>query len=192
MPNIESLGTRLSSFIGGSTGKWKVLSVESVRGGALPVVDRLDIFSPPFPKFEGHSWILNGVISNARYVEKAEKTQLLAKQAPLNRIEATRAALIPIKKSSAWWSLNQDERRTIFETKSHHTAEGLKYLPAISRRLFHCYDLGEPFDFLTWFEYSPEHSAAFENLVQFLRKSEEWRWVDREVDIRLELAERTR
>jgi len=179
----------LSSFVGGPTGKWKVLSIDAVRGAVLPVVERIDIFNPPFPEFKGHSWVLNGVISNARYVEKAEKIQLLARQAPLNRQEATRAALIPIKKSPAWWNMSQDERRAIFEDQSHHTAEGLKYLPAIARQLFHCRDLGESFDFLTWFEYSPQHSAEFEHLVQFLRNSEEWRWVDREVDIRLELGE---
>jgi hypothetical protein len=42
-----------------------------------------------------------------------------------------------------------------------------------------------PFDFLTWFEYAPEHSDAFEDLVRKLRASKEWTYVDREVDIRL-------
>jgi hypothetical protein len=51
--------------------------------------------------------------------------------------------------------------------------------------LHHARDLGEPFDFLTWFEYAPEHANAFEELVAELRASEEWRYVEREVDIRL-------
>jgi hypothetical protein len=60
-------------------------------------------------------------------------------------------------------------------------------LPAIARRLHHCRDLGpdEPFDFLTWFEYAPADAGAFEDLVGTLRDSPEWRYVDREVDIRL-------
>jgi hypothetical protein len=45
--------------------------------------------------------------------------------------------------------------------------------------------LGEPFDFLTWFEYAPEYSAAFEELVKRLRETKEWQYIDREVDIRL-------
>ena len=73
----------------------------------------------------------------------------------LGRPEATCAALIPIRKSQAWWDLTQEERRQIFEDKSHHIADSLKYLPAIARQLYHCRDLGEPFDFLTWFEYDP-------------------------------------
>src|SRR5436853_562536 len=83
----------------------------------------------------------------------------------------SRAALIPIRKTLAWWALTQDERRDIFEAQSRHIGIGLEYLPAIARRLHHCRDLGpeEPFDFLTWFEYAPADAAAFEELVQALR-----------------------
>ena len=59
-------------------------------------------------------------------------------------------------------------------------------LPAIARRLHQSRELGEPFDFLTWFDYAPEHSELFEELVGLLRATEEWQYVDREVDIRVE------
>ena len=94
-------------------------------------------------------------------------------------------SLIPVRKSSAWWDLPQDERRAIFQERSHHIQTGLEYLPAVARRLYHCRELGEPFDFLTWFEYSPNHTRSFEELVERLRRTEEWRFVEREVDIRL-------
>ena len=55
----------------------------------------------------------------------------------------------------------------------------------MARRLHHSRELGEEFDFLTWFEYAPADAAAFEELVALLRLTEEWRYVDREVDIRL-------
>jgi hypothetical protein len=63
----------------------------------------------------------------------------------------------------------------------------MNFLPAVARRLHHCRDLGpeEPFDFLTWFEYAPSDSAAFDELVEALRTSPEWNYVDREIDIRL-------
>jgi hypothetical protein len=61
----------------------------------------------------------------------------------------------------------------------------LTALPAVARRLHHSRELGEPFDFLTWFEYAPEHARSFEELVRRLRETEEWRYVDREIDIRL-------
>jgi chlorite dismutase len=125
--------------------------------------------------------------SNERYVAREEKIALVGKQEGLGRKAATRSALIPIRKNAAWWALAQDERRQIFEAQSRHIEIGLKYLPAVARRLHHCRDLGpdEPFDFLTWFEYAPSDSAAFEELVQALRASPEWEYVDREVDIRL-------
>ena len=40
-------------------------------------------------------------------------------------------------------------------------------------------------DFLTWFEFAPADAGAFDELVGRLRQSEEWSYVDREVDVRL-------
>lgn len=107
----------------------------------------------------------------------------MAKQAGLGREEATCAALIPIRKSAAWWALAQDERRAIFEERSHHIADTMRFLPAIARKLHHSRDLGEPFDFLTWFEFAPRHAADFDELLKLLRGTEEWRWVEREVAV---------
>jgi hypothetical protein len=83
--------------------------------------------------------------------------------------------------------LTQDERRAVFEEQSQHMRIGMKYLPPIARRLHHCRDLAEPeaFDFLTWFEYDPTHERAFDQLLVELRGSEEWKYVDHDVDIRL-------
>lgn len=120
-----------------------------------------------------------------RYTEKEDKDKLVAIQEDLGRPNATFVAFIPIRKSEAWWNLAQDERRKIMESKSQHTQTGMKYLPAIARKLFHSRDIGEPFDFLTWFEYAPEDADAFEELLITLRKTEEWNYVDREIDIRL-------
>jgi chlorite dismutase len=160
--------------------------MEAIVGAPLPQASRLDVVnslvaSPP----PGAVWLLRGVSSNERYVTRAEHQLLLAKQPALGRPEAVHAALIPIRKSNAWWELAQDERRELFEERSEHVKIGLQYLPAVARRLHHSRDLGEPFDFLTWFEFAPEHSAAFDELVLRLRASEEWKYVDREVDIRL-------
>jgi chlorite dismutase len=131
------------------------------------------------------SWALRGVRSYLRYVERSEKARLDELSPSLGRPEATRAALIPIRKSTGWWDLPQDERRAILETRSHHISGSMKYMPAVARRLYHGRDLGEPFDFLTWFEYAPGDADLFEDLVAMLRATEEWTFVEREVDIRL-------
>jgi chlorite dismutase len=156
-----------------------------VKGASLPEASHVAVSFPPQQPAKDSLWVLFGVASNLRYTERQEKNDLAARQAPLGRSEATCAALIPILKSPAWWELTQEERRTIFETRSHHIQNSLKYLPAVARQLYHSRDLGEPFDFLTWFEYAPEHVDAFEELVHQLRQTEEWKFVDREVDIRL-------
>jgi hypothetical protein len=38
---------------------------------------------------------------------------------------------------------------------------------------------------VTWFEYAPEHAELFEELVGMLRATEEWTYVEREVDVRV-------
>lgn len=182
------MNQRLFSFIGGSTGPWRVESVRTLTGEPVPSVRRLDVVSGAVPGAPADaSWVLRGIKSSDRYVTRSEKNELVARQAALGRPEATCAALIPIRKTPSWWALTQDERRQILEERSHHVAIGLRYLPAIARGLHHCRDLGEsePFDFLTWFEFAPEHAAAFEELLAELRATEEWGYVDREVDLRL-------
>lgn len=176
----------LVSFIASSQGAWRIERIDAVVGESLPSADRLEVVeSPSINSSVQPAWVLRGVTSNVRYTNRAEVDALNEKQEPLNRPQATRAALIPIRKNAAWWKLAQDERRRIFEEDSHHIAVGLEYLPAVARRLHHCRELHEPFDFLTWFEYAPEYSAAFEELVLRLRDTKEWKYVDREIDIRL-------
>ena len=173
-------------FVAATTGKWQVDRVSPVTGEALPLTARLAVLegvgTAMPPEF---AWALRGVTSNPRYTNRAELNALGAVQQGLLRSQATRAALIPIRKTDAWWSLAQDERRAILEEQSQHISIGLEYLPAVARRLYHSRELGEPFDFLTWFEYAPMYAADFEELVRRLRQTPEWAYVDREVDIRL-------
>jgi chlorite dismutase len=172
-------------FIGNDVGEWKVTSMKTLKGNPLTSVSHLKKVPGNLVQSETGIWTLKGIVSNLRYTEKEDKDKLVAIQEDLGRPQATLAAFIPIRKSEAWWNLAQDERRKIMENKSQHTHTGMKYLPAIARKLFHSRDIGEPFDFLTWFEYAPADADAFEELLVALRKTEEWNYVDREIDIRL-------
>jgi hypothetical protein len=183
------MNDRVFSFIGGENGSWRVVSLTPIIGDPLAGVKRLSVIPGAEARLpDDTKWQLRGVTSNERYVTRAEHDLLVAKQPPLGRPQATCAALIPIRKTALWWALAQDERRRIFEESSKHVSTGLKYLPAVARRLHHCRDLdeNEPFDFLTWFEYEPKSATGFEELVAELRTTEEWEYVEREVDIRLE------
>ncbi len=171
-------------FTAGDGGQWRIAAVLPVIGESLAMAPRLDIREGPGEAPPG-VWSLHGVTSNLRYTTVEERAGLVAKQEGLGRPPARHAALIPISKNAAWWAMAQDERRAIMETRSRHNAIGMEYLPEVARRLHHCRDLGGEFDFLTWFEWAPEHDPAFESLLVRLRASEEWHYVSREVDIRL-------
>lgn len=178
---------QMFNFIGGETGLWRVAQMKTVVGAPLEAVEAIEIIEEKFDDLPANrKWILRGATSYERYTTRAEKDALAAIQPNLNRPEAVCAALIPIRKSAAWWNLAQDSQREILETKSKHIETGLNYLPEIARRLHHSRDLpGEEFDFLTWFEYAPENAEKFEELVRCLRQTEEWNYVEREIDVRL-------
>lgn len=178
-------------FRGGSTGEWRIVSQSAIVGEPLAEARFLAIrpsLDGPDAGLDGWSqgpWLLRGTNSHVRYSERPEVNALDERKAVLGRPGSTRAALIPIRKSPEWWAMAQDERRRVMEADSHHIAQSIAYLPAIARRLYHCRDLLEPFDFLTWFEFAPEDEGLFDQLVAKLRSTPEWGYVDREVDIRL-------
>jgi chlorite dismutase len=184
---MDTSNKKIISFIGCDQGDWCIASMLTLKGEMMPSATRLMVVpansslqNPGQTKFN-----LKGVISNLRYTSGDEKKELNIASRGLNLPEFDCAALIPIKKSDAWWALPQDERRKIFEEDSRHIATSMQYLNKISRQLHHSRDLGEEFDFLTWFEFSSEHSTAFDDLCAALRATKEWEFVTREVDIRL-------
>lgn len=185
------------AFVGGdeasasATRSFRIESITAVAGATLASAARLHVHegghalpnASPAP-----SYVLRGSTGHVRYVDQSEKHALAKAPPVLGRPEATCAALIPIRKSDAWWELPQDERRAILEARSRHITIGLEYVPAIARRLYHSRELGEPFDFLTYFEFAPSDAPRFAALLSALRASEEWRYVEREVQVDLTRA----
>jgi hypothetical protein len=185
------MGVIRGSFVAGDQltdvdGDWKIEGIRAIRGEGLPAAAQVRrVEGVQFQSVGGAPWVLHGVRSNERYLERAERERLTPLQAGLGRLESRLAAFIPMQKSDAWWDLAQDERRRVFQSKSQHIEIGAAYLPAIARRLYHCRDLGGPFDFLTWFEFAEADAGAFDELVGRLRETEEWKYVTREVEVRL-------
>jgi hypothetical protein len=172
--------------VGGPTGPWQVTTVTTHSGPVLRPATHVEVANGPLDRSPtGSAWVLRGVVSNTRYVTREEPQQRETRQPFFTRQEATCAALIPIRKSAKWWNLAQDERREMLEARSRHIANGLRFLPAIARRLQYGRRLGEPFDFVTWFEYAPQDERVFNDLAAAFRSSSEWQYVEREVDIRL-------
>lgn len=175
----------VTSFIGGEFGDWNVEAFHICKGSPISEVRRLEISTAAPVSKRKVAWTLKGVESNLRYTTLREKELLQLRPSLLGKTNFTKAALIPIKKTEDWWLLAQDQRRNILEEQSRHISFGSKYLDVVSRKLFHSKDLGQAFDFITWFEFPPDGEDAFDLLVHTLRQSEEWKYVEREIDIRL-------
>ncbi len=180
------MSTIATSFQGGETGPWVVTSLETLVDEPLARVSRFSISdaNQAIPAF-GAQWARRGVASYSRYTHRMERDGLQAVQEGLGRPAATCAVLSPIRKSREWWQLAQDERRAILEEESAHIQSGMAVLPAVARLLYQSHDLGEPFDFLTWFEFAPADTDAFDALLRAMHRTEEWRYVDREAELRL-------
>jgi hypothetical protein len=171
--------------------RYRVEAIRAVRGEPLRAAAYMDVYernhlaqSLP-PAATSPLYTLRGTTGHVRYVTRSEKQTLSVAPPVLGRPEATRASLIPIRKTDAWWELAQDQRREILEERSRHISIGLAYVPAIARRLYHGRELGEPFDFVTWFEYAPSDVPLFAALLAALRATEEWNYVEREVQVDL-------
>src|SRR4051794_23704426 len=114
---------RLFTFIGSTTGEWQVTYMATVIGAPLEAVTHIDVVEGDVQAPQA-SWILRGATSYERYVTRAEQQALTAIQPVIGRPEATCVAMIPIRKTAAWWALPQDERRAILEERSHHIQTG--------------------------------------------------------------------
>ena len=178
----------MTHFVGGRAGMWRVRGIRALRGPGLAPAERVSVYDAE-PESPG-LWALRGVGSHQRYTTRPEADALAAVQEGLGRPAASCAALIPIRKSPRWWALAQDERRAVFEERSGHNRIGMDYLPAVSRKLFHSRDFGEPFDFITWFEFAPADAPEFDDMLARLRATEEWTYVEREVEVRLDRPSR--
>jgi hypothetical protein len=178
---------RLTSFLGGNAGEWRVTSQTTLRGEPIDAVTRVAMVSGSPASTTEAAWVFQGAATHDRYTTRPEKTALVAVQAPIGRPQATRAVFTLLRKNAEWWGLTQDERRAILEEQSHHIAIGLRYLPAIARRLMHCRDFAanSPFDFLGFLDFAPEDEPAYDEMVALLRATPEWAFYDREIDIRL-------
>jgi len=176
--------TSIVAFVAGPEGLWRIDGIMAPKGETLPPAARLAVLEGDGAEGAAGRWALRGMVGPGVDADQ-DDNEALADHEPLGRPEARCAALIAVRKSPAWWAMSHDERRAVIEERSHHIATGLEYLPAVARRLHHAHELSEPFDFLTWFEYSPSDQEAFDELVGRLRATEEWSFVEREVDVRV-------
>ena len=111
-------------FVAGPSGLWKIERISEINGLGLPMAERLEVLEGSGTKlYDRGEWVLRGMTSNTRYPNRTEVDALVSRQAGLMRSNATRAALIPIRKTAAWWEMAQDERRAVFVPAPRHSSE---------------------------------------------------------------------
>jgi hypothetical protein len=137
-----------------------------------------------------YSNALSGVTGHVLYTGAVERGELQAVSAAES---GPCAVLIPIRKSTAWWALAQDQRSHLFfgrRSARGHYEIGKLYAPRIFRRLYHSrYLSGSTWDFLTYFEFPGAEAAHFRELLASLRDTEEnpeWTYVEGELEVWLE------
>ena len=92
----------LVTFVAGALGTWRIDRLATVIGDGLPAAERLTVLEgSEAPAATDAGWVLRGVTSNTRYTNRSEVDALVAGQQGLSRPQATRAALIPIRKTEA-------------------------------------------------------------------------------------------
>lgn len=170
--------------------RYQVDEVVQIRGlpltGLEPGTQFLRIErDSPFPSGSGP---FTGFTQHLLYTHAAERRELLALSAPeLGSI----SVLIPIRKSGAWWALAQDERDQVLRARgSHgpgHLGIGFQYASRIFRKLYHArFAGGGEWDFLTYFEFGPDRTEDFRELLSALRdpsRNPEWTYVERETEV---------
>lgn len=170
------------NYVGGNAGAWEVTEFKTHRGQPLAAVSHLEIINGPLDHApSGATWVFTGCVQNTRYVSREELLPPGSRRTFNAPPPKTCAALIPLRRSNEWWQLGDAVRREIQQSQ----LSGLRYLSAMVRRWRHRLDLSDQFDCVTWFEYELQDATAFEDLLADWRASEEWKYIDRECEIRL-------
>jgi hypothetical protein len=190
---FPAAGASFDPGAGGYVSRYELRRLVNVKGGP-----RLDLkpgsgymrVETPAPWFSAATHAYHGVTEYLHYTTAAQ-ARLLDRESvsELSPGPTTAAVLIPIKKSDEWWALAQDERNAFFQ-RSHalegHTEIGRRLSDRVHRRLYHSRSLGEPFDFLTYFEFDQAHEADFRALLNRFRDvklNPEWDFVVDEFEI---------
>ena len=176
----------LFQYIGGATGSWRITDVTTLSGSPLKPATHVEITTSESYRLPGRTaWVLRGVARNTRFFTREERFPAASSRFLSNSMEASCAALIPIRKSAEWWNLAAEDRQEMIAHRSRKLTRAMAMIPALARRFLFGRDLGEPFDVVTWFEYAPKDAPVFDDLAAALRASPEWQYVEREIDIRL-------
>lgn len=173
-------------FMGGMSGAWRVTSIVTHSGQSLPNATHVEIANGDFGRTPaGTAWVFHGVARNTRFVTREEPRRSTSDLTPVPHFGESCAALILVRRSPDWWRLTQGDRNEVLELPSGRLRQRINILPSLLRLMPRRNAMPETFDSVTWFEYMPQDAAIFDDLAGTMRTSEEWKFVDREIVIKL-------
>jgi hypothetical protein len=179
-PGLAAIDARVTGY--------ELERMNAVRGALAPGIEvgrrlwrleatgRLPVAAAPFI----------GATTHLLYTDSAVRSELARISSPES---GPVAVLIPIRKNAEWWGLAREQRQALMMggAPHGHLAIGQRYAARIYRRLYHArYLPGSEWDFLTYFEFPTDATAAFQELLGALRDVEqnpEWAFVDREIEL---------
>ena len=151
---------------GGASGAWQVDRIDPVRGPSLDRVARVAVFDGAAAIAAGSTadaaWILRGTTGHVRYLEQHENRAGVDPARPRSPGGDARRAdpdpqgrrVVGARAGRAAGASRGSARAT--------SRSACATCPRLRGACYHSRELGEPFDFLTWFEFAPEHASAFE------------------------------
>ncbi len=177
---------------------YQILDVRRVTGQSRVQVPSgqwmLRVESPAALPAGSSAALFKGTVRQLHYTGASARSELQKKSAAIYpSSETTLAVLIPIRKSTTWWALSQEERQIHFEKRAglkNHFSMGSDYAAKIYRKLYHSRYLETvpalDYDFLTYFEFNRQDKSVFMDLLRELRDTEanpEWAFVEYELEI---------
>ena len=167
--------------------RYRVNAVEVIKGPTPPLpqpgweLHRIEAATPPAAsspvQFQGETGAAQYTDPNAPY---AAANGLAALPADANPVLAV---IIPLRKTAAWYALNQDQRKALIPA---HVDVGVPFIKTIHRRLFHSRAFSKDYDFITYFEFRASDETRFRQLCQALRdpkRNPEWTYIDRDFEV---------
>jgi len=128
----------------------------------------VELVNSPFGKYLRTVSVFHGLTKQANYVPGFPDNLKADLKAPSEG--GPYAIVIPIRKTSEWWALPQDQRAAMIR---EHTEAALPYHKTVKRKLYHATGLDD-FDFITYFETA--RLEDFHGLILTLEKVKEFRY----------------
>lgn len=183
----QTADEKIFHYVGGTSGPWRITKIDTQIGLPLRAASHVDINVGPLASQPFNaSWILRGVASSTRFITRDDASEFTLTSSPSHQSQTPCAALILIRRCYEWWNLDKAERTEFQKDREDLLHTNVPFFSTIAKRFQFQRKRNESFDFMAWIEYEASDAALLDEIASTFRRSREWFFVDREIDIRME------